>query len=200
MHALKDLSLTDTASSVFSFSDIGIHIENIRTAETPSDKQTACMRFFMSQQELPVSVREDLCVHLTEWHTKYLASAEHFSDAPYILRSLNHSLSAIGCEAIGEGSRSRYSEARVNLHQALLDRAVDEIRNSRSGCLMDMYAKTYIASLPQLGLRFTQDSKSIIAAAIEESPDNGHGEEWKTACLRAIDMNVYNPAPQRTMQ
>lgn len=200
MHALKDLSLTGTASAVFSFSDIDTHIENIKNAETPADKQTACMKFFMTQQQMPSYAREELCAHLTDWHAQYLSTAEHFSDAPYILRSLNHSLSAIGCEAVGEGSRNRYSEARVNLHQALLDRAVDEIRNSRSGCLMDMYAKTYITSLPQIGMRFTTDAKSVISAAVEEAPGNGHGEEWKTACLRAINMNVYNPAPQRTMQ
>lgn len=187
MHALKEFSLAETASTVFNFSAAETHIENIRKGETPSEKQKASMRLYMSQTELPQILREELRTHLVEWHRNYLPAADHFHEATYILRSMNQCLSAIGCEPFPESGKEHLKADRSALHEALLERTVKEITHSKSGCLMDMALRIYNSSLCQLGLRKSDEAKAALSDAVEARCADF--PEWKESCYQAIGIS-----------
>ena len=194
MHALKDLSLSETATTHFSFSTVQKHIDAIRQADTVSDKQKASMQIFMNRVELPSSCRDELRIHLIEWHADHLPVTEKFFNAPHILRSMNQSLSAIGCAPMPECSKETLKADRETLHQALLGRTIREVTEAKSGCLMDMSLKIYTSSLSQLGMKISDDTKMILADAVERRLAASTFPEWKESCYHAIGLSQFEGA------
>ncbi len=178
------------------------------TTNTPSDifKKLAAAENFIELRQITFNYHaaghrfkgtshKEVCSFLAERAVHFIQSADQLADAPAILQGMNKSRTNIGCGPLSENAGEHGSD-QSDIHRALMSKALENISDAPSGCMVDMTLRSLHQSISYIGAKLSDDEKLLLQDAIRKRTNEAvsqtdladfnraNWQEWEPSNLR----------------